>query len=75
MQYETEQERIWAGEFGNDYTNRNSQDLLLRSKLIRLQRILSRTNSVNSIVELGCNRGLNLQALKLLNDAFKLEGY
>ena len=75
MQYETEQERFWAGEFGNDYTNRNSQDLLLRSKLIRLQRILSRTNSVNSIVELGCNRGLNLQALKLLNDAFKLEGY
>lgn len=75
MPYETEQERFWAGEFGNDYTNRNSQDLLLRSKLIRLQRILSRTNSVNSIVELGCNRGLNLQALKILNDAFKLEGY
>lgn len=75
MPYETEQERFWAGGFGDDYTERNNQDLLLRSKLIRLQRILSRTSSVDSIVELGCNRGLNLQALKLLNDAFTLEGH
>jgi pseudaminic acid biosynthesis-associated methylase len=75
MVYETEQEKFWAGEFGDDYTGRNSQDLLLRSKLMRLQRILRRTNNIKSIVELGCNRGLNLQALELLDRSLELEGY
>jgi len=39
MTYKTEQEAFWAGEFGNDYIDRNQGDALLASNLDFLARL------------------------------------
>jgi pseudaminic acid biosynthesis-associated methylase len=68
--YKTPQEEFWAGDFGNDYTNRNTYAQWIASNTALFSKILARTSGIESILELGANRGLNLLALKqLLPDA------
>jgi len=62
--YKTPQEEFWAGEFGNDYTERNSQARWIASNIALFSKILSRTSGISSVLEFGANRGLNLIALK-----------
>lgn len=62
----TEQEAFWAGNFGDSYTERNAGDALFASNLALFARILSRTQNMTSIFEIGANRGLNLKALQAL---------
>jgi pseudaminic acid biosynthesis-associated methylase len=64
--YETEQEEFWAGEFGNDYVDRNAGEVSVAGNLAFFGNILARTRGVNSVLELGANRGLNLIALRSL---------
>ena len=61
--YETEQEKFWAGKFGDAYIERNRGSKLLASKAALLAKILSSADEVGSAVELGANVGLNLEAL------------
>lgn len=68
----TEQEQFWAGEFGDAYTDRNAVQPAQRSPFF--QKVLSLTTGVQSICELGANRGHNLLALQLLNPAYQLTG-
>ena len=75
MTFKTEQENFWAGEFGNDYINRNQGEELITSNLVLFGQILRAAPSIKSIVELGCNIGLNLQALNRINNNFELCGY
>lgn len=72
--YATEQEQFWAGEFGDAYIDRNLGDELLASKTALFARVLSRTDSIQSVIEYGCNVGLNLVALKRLLPAAELTG-
>jgi len=68
--YETEQERFWAGKFGDAYVERNRGPKLLAAKTALLAKILSSAGAVGSVLELGANVGLNLLALRaLLPDA------
>ena len=68
--YKTSQEEFWAGEFGNDYTERNAEARWIASNIALFAKILARTRGISSVLELGANRGLNLLALKqLLPDA------
>lgn len=70
MTYTTPQENFWAGEFGDEYIRRNDGEKRVAAKLSMFSKILARTNSVNSVRELGANIGLNMLALKnLLPDA------
>ncbi len=62
-QYETEQERFWAGEFGDAYIERNRRPEQLAAKLALLAKVLSSADAVSSVLELGANVGLNLEAL------------
>lgn len=62
----TPQEEFWAGEFGDAYTDRNTGPRWIASNLALFSRILSGTNGIRSVLELGANRGLNLLALKQL---------
>jgi len=64
--YKTEQEEFWAGEFGNEYQNRNNGDILLAGILNFLSNALKRTDRIKSCIEFGSNIGLNLKGLKLL---------
>ena len=60
----TEQESFWAGFFGDNYTLRNSEKKWIASNTAFFSRVLNRTQGIKSVLELGANRGLNLQALK-----------
>lgn len=64
--YATEQERFWAGEFGDAYVERNRGAGLLAAKTALLAKILSSAGTVSSVLELGANVGLNLEALHRL---------
>ncbi len=66
MLVRTEQEEFWSGEFGQEYTNRNQGERLLASNTAFFAKILARTRNVQSVLELGANRGLNLMAIKHL---------
>lgn len=64
--FATPQESFWAGKFGDEYTSRNDGPRRVASDLSLFSRILTRTSQVHSVLELGANRGLNLQALRQL---------
>lgn len=66
MTYKTEQESFWAGEFGDQYINRNQSDELLASNLSFFSRVLQSIHRVSSVMEFGANIGMNLKAMKLL---------
>ncbi|MBD3231349.1 pseudaminic acid biosynthesis-associated methylase [Candidatus Dependentiae bacterium] len=68
----TEQERFWADKFGDEYTNRNQGDLILASNIALFSKILNYTQNINSVMEIGANIGLNLQAIKTLVPNIKL---
>ncbi len=66
IQYSTEQEMFWAGEFGSSYISRNRSEQLLASNLNFFCKSLSSAHGVTSCIEFGANIGMNLRALKLL---------
>ncbi len=66
MNYKTEQESFWAGEFGDEYSQRNNSEQLLVSKTAFFATILQKTGLLDSVLELGSNIGLNLQAIDKL---------
>jgi pseudaminic acid biosynthesis-associated methylase len=74
-QPETDPEAFWRGAFGDAYTARNAATGLIRANLALFARILGRAPGVRSIVELGCNRGANLEALHALDPALALSAY
>lgn len=67
-EYQTEQENFWAGEFGNQYINRNEGKAILASKIGNFAKILNCIpgGDIRTCVEFGSNIGLNLRALTLL---------
>src|SRR5262249_21356865 len=64
--YRTTQEIFWAGKFGNAYIDRNKEDRNISRNLSFFSRILSRTQGIASVIELGANIGLNLRAIRQL---------
>lgn len=72
--YKTEQEIFWAGEFGNDYIERNKSEELLASNLNFFTKALNQAGKIKSCIEFGSNIGMNLKAIKLLYPKIKLNG-
>jgi pseudaminic acid biosynthesis-associated methylase len=66
MEFKTEQEAFWAGEFGSEYIGRNEGSALLASNLNFFARSLHAAGRIDSCIEFGANVGMNLRALKLL---------
>ena len=65
-QFKTDQEAFWAGEFGDEYIDRNIGPELIATNLAVFAKVLERTNGIKSLIEFGSNRGLNIEALRLL---------
>ncbi len=72
--YSTPQEEFWAGDFGNEYIQRNQPERLLVPKLAAWSQILRSCAGLESAAELGCNIGLNLLALSKLCPSIELQG-
>lgn len=64
--FSTEQEEFWFGPFGAKYTERNSGGDLLQSNIFFWSQVFQIIGPVESVFEIGCNRGLNLDAIKTL---------
>ena len=75
MVYKTEQENFWSGEFGAAYIERNKGERLINANIVKFSQVLRSAPGVSSVVELGCNISLNLQALNRINKDFQLCGY
>ena len=65
--YGTPQEEFWAGQFGNEYIQRNNETKHLSSNLALFSKILSRTGPIETAIEFGANIGLNLRAIHKLS--------
>ena len=72
--YKTDQENFWAGEFGDDYIDRNKSDQLLASNLDYFSKSLKLASKIDTVIEFGANIGMNLKALSLLRPGIKLSG-
>ena len=71
----TEQETFWRGDFGDSYIDRNSSEPLLRSNIALFTKILKSAEPIQSVVELGCNIGLNLRALQNIFPDIHVKGF
>lgn len=69
MEFRTEQEVFWAGDFGTEYVQRNQGGALLASNLSFFGKALRNARGMRSCIEFGANIGMNLKALKLLYPA------
>ena len=65
-QYQSEQEAFWAGNFGDEYTDRSNTTELLLSREKLLSRALISSGYFESVIEFGANVGMNLVAIKNL---------
>lgn len=76
MNFKTEQEAFWSGEFGTEYIRRNQGEALLASNLDFFSKALRQAHEIRSCIEFGANIGMNLKALQLLRpgiDAHAIE--
>lgn len=64
--YTTEQENFWAGEFGDNYIQRNQDKLLVASNIAMFSKVFQKAQNVDSVIEFGSNIGLNLIAINQL---------
>jgi spore coat polysaccharide biosynthesis protein SpsF len=66
-----EQELFWASNFGDEYTDRNNETIIANK--VCFEKVFQKI-TVNSVFEIGCNRGLNLIALNNINKNLILNG-
>jgi spore coat polysaccharide biosynthesis protein SpsF len=66
VKYKTEQEEFWAGNFGDDYVDRNNNSRNIARKTALFAKILAKTHGVSRFLELGANIGQNILAIKNL---------
>lgn len=74
MDFRTEQEAFWAGEFGNSYISRNESDELLAANLNFFSKAFNQIGKPSSLIEFGANIGMNLKAIKKLFPKINLFG-
>lgn len=74
MGAKTEQESFWQGEFGDAYVDRNAGEAIVAANLALFAKALGRAGRIDSLIEFGANRGLNLIALNRLLPHCRLAG-
>lgn len=66
MRNRTDQENFWAGDFGNDYVDRNSEPASVAHRTAWFAHIFQHTRGIRSVLELGANIGHNYLAIRNL---------
>lgn len=66
-----ETENFWAGDFGNDYLQRNQVDW---EKKVPFFRNLAQVTKMSRVLEIGCNAGWNLRAIGKADPNIELAG-
>lgn len=74
MRETSEQEAFWQGEFGDAYVDRNDGPDLVAGATALFTKALSRASNLDSLIEFGANRGLNLRALRQILPNCRLSG-
>lgn len=74
MPFKTEQEVFWAGNFGDEYIQRNQSQEYLAANLNFFSKALKQVVNPCSILEFGANIGMNLRAIKLLFPSIQANG-
>ncbi len=69
-----EQEKFWKGNFGNNYISRNNDENILNSNIAFFKKLKKYFLKIDSVFEVGCNIGLNLQAINKIAPKIKLYG-
>jgi spore coat polysaccharide biosynthesis protein SpsF len=64
--YKTEQEKFWAGEFGNKYIDRNNSLEQLADNVSFFSDVFKHCHKVQSVIEFGANIGMNIKAIRQL---------
>ncbi len=72
--FKTDQEKFWAGEFGDHYIGRNQGADRVASNAAFFANILRSAQNVRSVIEFGANIGLNLEAIRTLLPKAELAG-
>ena len=72
--FSTDQERFWAGAFGDEYVDRNDCEQTVVANTVLFADVLRRAEAVDSIIEFGANIGMNLHALHRLLPHAALDG-
>ena len=70
----SEQEKFWQGKFGNEYIQRANTHALYKSDLKLFNDIFKLTGQIKTVLEFGCNKGLNLKAINNINSSIKVTG-
>lgn len=70
--FKTDQEKFWAGEFGDIYANRNRGEEFLASQINYFSKIMDFMQPIKSVIEFGANIGENLKAIQMLAPKAKL---
>lgn len=73
MEFRTEQEKFWAGSFGDDYVDRNSSVHSIAGNVAFFSEVFQ-GKKIESVVEFGPNVGMNLKALKTIYPDLKCGG-
>ena len=69
----SEQEKFWKGNFGDEYIRRDKLDSVA-SNTSFFSEIIGRTDCIKSVLELGCNIGNNLKAMKNIIPEAEMQG-
>jgi spore coat polysaccharide biosynthesis protein SpsF len=72
MEFKTEQEKFWAGTFGNEYIERNQGSDLVAGKKMLLAKALMKTEKFKTMIDFGSNIGMNLRAMDALDSEVEL---
>jgi pseudaminic acid biosynthesis-associated methylase len=65
---------FWSGGFGDEYTQRNDGDVIVKNNVMFFKKIFKSTGPITSVLELGCNKGLNLIAIDYLDHRLDIAG-
>jgi len=70
--FTTDQERFWAGDFGNEYSRRNADGRWVTNNRALFSKVFADTGHPSNVLELGSNVGLNLAAIKAIDPRIRL---